>query len=87
MSIENCPTQIRGVVLHPDVWTNGKIYLERMQATSEQDSGWYIGPATDTPATGTSAPGDAPAYLAVRLGDIVQARKDLLNCSACQHQR
>jgi hypothetical protein len=59
------------VVLHPEVWTHGKIYLERMESASEQDSGWYIGPATDTPAQG-----DPPAYIAVRLGDIVQARKD-----------
>jgi hypothetical protein len=59
------------VVLHPDVWLNGKIYLERMDPTSEQDSGWYIGPANE------NAPqGDAPAYIAVRLGDIVQSRPD-----------
>jgi hypothetical protein len=59
------------VVLHPDVWTNGKIYLERMEPTGEADSGWYIGPATDNPT-----PGDPPAYISVRLGDVIQARPD-----------
>jgi len=59
------------VVLHPDVWFNAKIYLERMEPTNEQDSGWYVGPAKDTPAQG-----DPPAYIAVRLGDVIQSRPD-----------
>jgi hypothetical protein len=59
------------VVLHPEVWTSSKIYLERLDPTSEQDSGWYIGPALDA-----LPQGDPPAYIAVRLGDIIQARAD-----------
>ena len=56
-------------VLHPDVWLATKVYLERLEPVSEQDSGWYIGPATE------DAPAEVPpVYLAVRVGDLVESR-------------
>ena len=60
------------VILHPDVWQNPRIYLERLEAASEQDSGWYIGPGQDdVPATDST-----PEYFAVRLGDVIESGKD-----------
>jgi hypothetical protein len=60
------------VVLSPDVWQSPRIYLERLEAASDQDSGWYIGPAGEEnpPAT------DAPELIAVRLGDVIASRPD-----------
>jgi hypothetical protein len=59
------------VVLAPDIWQGGKIYLERLEPTTEADSGWYIGPANDDAPTGEPVP-----PIAVRLGDLMAARVD-----------
>jgi hypothetical protein len=61
------------IVAHPDVWQQPKIYLERLDPTGEDDSGWYLGPAGDA----EPAPGVAVAYQAMRIGDVIAARKDL----------
>ena len=63
------------IVAHPDVWQQPKLYLERLDPTGDDDSGWYVGPAADDfpePAAGTEV-----AYQALRLGAVVAARKDL----------
>ncbi len=60
------------IVVHPEVWQKANAYLERLEPTSDTDSGWYFGPATDAPAT----PGEEIAYQALRVGDLIAVRPD-----------
>jgi hypothetical protein len=66
------------IVVHPDVWQKPGVYLERLEPTTDSDSGWYLGPATDAPIT----PGEEIAYEAYRLGDVIAARPDLADLLA-----
>ncbi len=59
------------IVLAADIWQCSKIYLERLDPTGEQDSGWYIGPATDEAPKAEPAP-----CIAIRMGDMIAARGD-----------
>ena len=63
------------VVAHPGVWQQSKIYFERLDPTGDDDSGWYVGPAADD--FPESAAGTEVAYEAMRLGNVLAARKDL----------
>ena len=64
------------VVAHPGVFQMAKVYLERLEPTGEDDSGWYVGPAGDDYAE--PAVDAAPvAYEAMRAGDLIAARKDV----------
>jgi hypothetical protein len=65
------------IVLHPDVWTAPRIYLERMEPANEQDSGWYIGPANDDAPP--APPAEPSAYISLRLGDVIAARPDFMD--------
>ena len=58
------------VILHPDIWQKTGVYLERLEAASDRDSGWYIGPVAENPPAGS------PEYLAIRLGDCIAVRPD-----------
>jgi hypothetical protein len=72
LSIEHqLPDLESRVVLHPSVWEKPQVYLERLDPASEQDSGWYIGPAEDNAPSG-----DPPVYIAVRLADVIASRPD-----------
>ncbi len=70
------PEPDQRVVFHPGVWQQPKVYLDRREATGDDDSGWYVGPAADA----DPAP-DAPpvAYEAMRLGNVIAARPDLVD--------
>ena len=63
------------VVAHPAVWQQPKLYLERLEPTGDDDSGWYVGPAADDAEPAADAP--PVAYEAMRLGDVIAARPDL----------
>jgi hypothetical protein len=65
------------VILSPGVWECSRVYLERMEPASEQDSGWYIGPADDN-----AQPVAPEKLLAVRIGDLIAARRDFLDLLA-----
>lgn len=56
------------VVLARGVWDCERIYLERVEPASTDDSGWYIGIAEDTPVSGCDA---------VRVADLLARRPDL----------
>jgi hypothetical protein len=59
------------VVLYPQVWGANRIYLERLEPGADLDSGWYIGSGDD----GADAV-DESKLIAVRLADLLSARKD-----------
>lgn len=57
------------VVLAKDVWASSRVFLERVAAPSEGDTGWFIGPANCA---------TTQACLSVRVDDLLQARPDFL---------
>ena len=65
------------LVIHPGVFQSPKLYLERVDPTGDDDSGWYVGPAGDEPA-----PAADVAYEALRVGDLIAARPDLADLLA-----
>ena len=56
------------VIFARSVCQSARIYLERVEPAGENDSGWYIGIAGDTPITD---------FDAVRVADLLTARPDL----------
>jgi hypothetical protein len=70
----NLPDPDANVVLHPDVWTANRVYLERLEPTSEQDSGWFIGSADET-----ADKIEPEKLIAVRLGDLIASRADFVD--------
>ncbi len=62
------------IVAHPDVWQQPKLFLARLDSTGDDDTGWYVGPAgdADPPAPEAGVP-----YQAMRVGDVIAARRDL----------
>jgi hypothetical protein len=58
------------IVIAPGVWTAPRVYLERLEPINDSDSGWYIGPAGETPLA------EDAELIAVRAGDLVAARPD-----------
>ena len=72
------PEPDQRIVAHPDVWQQPKIYLERLDPTSDDDSGWYVGPA-DTNAAEPAADAPPVAYESMRIGNVIAARPDLVD--------
>jgi hypothetical protein len=64
------PDPDQRIILAPGVWSAKRIYLERLEPFAETDSGWFIGPAGETPLA------EDAELIAVRAGDLVAARKD-----------
>ncbi len=60
------------IILLPEVGQSERVYLERLEPSSDQDSGWYVGSAEEN-----AAAVDPEKLIAVRLGDLVAARNDL----------
>lgn len=56
------------IVVAHGTWQQRRIYLERVESPTAGDSGWYVGFADDTEATG---------YDAVRVADFLAGRPDL----------
>jgi hypothetical protein len=56
------------VLLARDVWEKQRVYLERIETDSPDDSGWYVGIADDT---------EVSDYDAVRVADFLARRPDL----------
>jgi len=67
----NLPDPDARVVLSPDIWACNRVYLERLEPATEQDSGWYIGSADDN-----AEAVDPAKLIAIRVGDLIASRAD-----------
>ncbi len=56
------------IVVAREIWKHRRIYLERVEPGTADDSGWHVGLADDTVASG---------YEAVRVTDFLSGRPDL----------
>lgn len=63
------------IVVARNSWQQQRIYLERMTPESEQDSGWFLGDVDPVE-------GEKIEYDAIRIGDLIAARPDLMDMLA-----
>jgi hypothetical protein len=76
LSIERLPLDPEEkVIIAHNCWQQPRIYLQRLEAAFEGDSGWFVG----SPEEGELA---HEALDAIRLGDVIAAREDLVDILA-----
>jgi hypothetical protein len=63
------------IIIARNSWQQQRIYLERMTPESEQDSGWFLGEVD-------RVEGEKIEYDAIRVGDLIAARPDLMDLLA-----